>query len=279
MKRFRKCLPVVLGACLILCVSAYAYYANAYASYRAVSRGVIAYSETEANTDWGLAEIGAQVRILDEDDTEYAFGTNYIENPTVSSITASAQAYDGTLTRGQDYVVDGYGYIKYRVAYQDDLITERCYDEKWFTYNGYRSAAVEDPMSRTAMEQRNLREEYREERAEYIAGKFNEDMSQYLYVKDSDMYNILSCEEIKSMREAMNITPGITSPAYFVNEENDRIIVVYQDADATNHMYEFCEAVDDGWNICDYQTSKDVGRYHDVVSSFRAYAEERLVAE
>lgn len=142
-----------------------------------------------------------------------------------------------------------------------------------------KAGAVEVSMSRAAMEQRNLKEEYRKERAEYIVGKFNENLSQYLYVKDTDMYSIMSGEEIESMREAMDITPGITSPAYFVNEGNDRIIVVYQDADATNHMYEFCEAVDGGWNICDYQTTKDVGRYRDVVSSFRAYAEERLIAE
>ena len=270
MKKIKRNLLIVCCASMLLCVSAFAYTVYVSADYQAVSRGVIAKATTETNTDWGLTELCAQVEILDEDNNSYAFNTATKENPTVSSVSVSAPAYDGTLDTGTRYEVQAYGHIKYMTKYGE--VKDYQADEAWFTYNGARSAnAVSEVASSEISQATTLTDDFQELRANYILEKFDV-APEYVYVDKIEVMDIASAAAYAMMRETMAAPPGSSMPAFFVNENQDTLLAVYEDINAVDFLFEFSKEADsENWYVTDSHSVQDIGRYQDEVQSFREY--------
>lgn len=268
MKKTRY-IVISLIMCLGLCGIAYAFDCFSYADYHTNTRGVVGTGTTETNsTD---VSIYAQVAILDDDLNEYAFDSITRENPTYKSVTARAQAIDGTLTRGVRYKVQSYGRVDFMTKYGPDY--EYDTDSVSFTFNLGNTRTVD----RTGISDMQLL--YQNERADYIFEKFGLNAGQYIYTWDVDVMQYVTPKTYTYMREIMDINPGDTSPSFFVDEENNTIYGVYQDTNAVNHLFTFCESENGEWYTNGTQTAQDLASYANAIGSFSEFEKSLDISE
>ena len=197
-----------------------------------------------------------------------------LADPTTTSLTASVQAYDGTLKHGKMYTIVGGGYIKYMTKYglvqQPEDIGESI-SRKTFTYNG-RSA---EPVLSDSMPEAML--DYQEERADWIFQKFEMNPDDYNYAWFYELSSYVGTDAFVTIFDIIDLPAGATSDSYFVNNAMDTVYCVFQDKDAVNYLYEFTKE-DDVWQLSKVETRQDEGKYSETQQSYADYEQQLLGA-
>lgn len=272
MKRGWKKIAVGILAGCMLCTTALAYECYITPSYQSVSRGAVVSSTTETNGI--VSELYALVALLDENMETIDSASRTKADPTTTSLTASVQAYDGTLKHGKMYTIVGGGYIKYMTKYglvqQPEDIGESI-SRKTFTYNG-RSA---EPVLSDSMPEAML--DYQEERADWIFQKFEMNPDDYNYAWFYELSSYVGTDAFVTIFDIIDLPAGATSDSYFVNNAMDTVYCVFQDKDAVNYLYEFTKE-DDVWQLSKVETRQDEGKYSETQQSYADYEQQLLGA-
>lgn len=223
----------------------------------------------ESSTSFPM-EYGETVTIMETIDS----ASRTKADPTTTSLTASVQAYDGTLKHGKMYTIVGGGYIKYMTKYglvqQPEDIGESI-SRKTFTYNG-RSA---EPVLSDSMPEAML--DYQEERADWIFQKFEMNPDDYNYAWFYELSSYVGTDAFVTIFDIIDLPAGATSDSYFVNNAMDTVYCVFQDKDAVNYLYEFTKE-DDVWQLSKVETRQDEGKYSETQQSYADYEQQLLGA-
>ena len=270
-KGLKKIVVAILAGCM-LCTTALAYTCYVTPSYQTVSRGAIVSSTTETN---GLvSELYSLVALLDEDAETIDSAVRTKENPNTTSLTASVQAYDGTLKHGKLYTIVGGGYIKYMTKYGLMQNPEEFGDsirEKTFTYSG-RSV---EPVLSDGMPEGML--DYQKERADWLFQRFGMNPDEYNYAWFYELSSYVGTDAFVTIFDTIDLPAGATSDSYFVNDAMDTVYCVFQDKEAVNYLYEFTKE-DDVWQLSKVETQQDEGKYSETQQSFAEYEQQLLGA-
>ena len=90
----------------------------------------------------------------------------------------------------------------------------------------------------------------------------------YCYARDYDAMLFLDTKPYIFMREAIDVPPGSTTPAFFLTEDATIVYAALQDTAARNHLYKFTLAEDGASYTVEHISNQDTARYQDVFGSF-----------